>query len=776
MAKKEPQKEIKLVDFLEKYRDAITARVIQEYPPIYVPSDRDGTKDKVNALSRKPYVPQWDSVNALTKVLSQGRNAICVGEMGVGKTLIGITTAYVAGCNKVLVWCPPHLVRKWEREIKATVPGAEVVHLKKVGDIQKLMKLHPQSGNGTFNGNLFAIVSRERAKLSYRWKPAVMRRLYKNTEVTIGIELTDDQKAKMPLEERVKYIPTGTIFKCPDCGVSIVDDDGLPLAEEDLKKRRQKCKQCGSTLWQADKDGHRRYAIAEYIKRHHRGYFDLFIIDEAHEAKARGTAQGYAAGMLASACGRTLTLVGTLFGGYSSNLFYLLYRLTTDFRDDFRHGEETKWISMYGILETIKKTRDGGYDDNFTSRGRKYSKITKEKPGISPVILPKYLLDKTVFVRLSDLGIALPRYDEFIASVEMTAEQTEIYQQFRKDLRSALVDALRRGDRSLLSKYLQSLLTWPDRSYVEERVKDRGGNCVAHAPALERDTIYPKQKKLVDLCKANVAKGRRVLVYCSHTDTKDITDRLADLLRAEGLRTVILKSSAVPAEKREDWIVQRVKEGVDVLITNPKCVQTGLDLVDFPTIVFQEIEYSVFVLRQASRRSWRIGQHKDVEVYYFVYENTIQVEGLKLIATKYKASLGIEGEFLDDGLAVYNTSCDADLYYDLARSIVGEIEIGGSAEEMWRDATRREMEIDKDSLFLSKDVQERMVKPVPVPPARREEKEMQVIPIAAPCSAPPAHFQSKIDIEELRKLKAEAQKPKRVRKGHTNQIPLFQFQ
>jgi len=79
MAKKEPQKEIKLVDFLEKYRDAITARVIQEYPPIYVPSDRDGTKDKVNALSRKPYVPQWDSVNALTKrrVETARSTAIC---------------------------------------------------------------------------------------------------------------------------------------------------------------------------------------------------------------------------------------------------------------------------------------------------------------------------------------------------------------------------------------------------------------------------------------------------------------------------------------------------------------------------------------------------------------------------------------------------------------------------------------------------------------------------------------------------------------------------
>lgn len=771
MKKREPSKEIKLSDFLEKYRDAITARVIEEYPPLYSPASRGDTKAEIGALIRKPYVPQWDSINALTKVLGQGRNAIVVGEMGVGKTIIGIGTSYVAGCKRVLVWCPPHLVRKWEREIRATVPDAEVVQLKRIKDVQGLIRLHPYSGNGSLTGNLFAIVSRERAKLSFKWKPAVMKRLYKNADVMLGVELTEEQRNELPLKERVKYIPTSVVFRCPDCGAPVVDDDGLPLSADDLKKRRQKCKKCKGALWEADKDGHRRYAIAEYVKRHHRGYFDLFIIDEAHEAKARGTAQGYAAGMLASACRRTLTLVGTLFGGYSSNLFYLLYRLTTDFRNDFKHGEETKWISMYGILETIRKTRDLGYDDNYMSRGRKYSKITKEKPGISPVILPRYLLDKTVFIRLNDLGIALPRYDEFIMTVEMTLEQQEIYEVFRRDLRAALIQALKRGDRSLLSKYLQSLLTWPDRSYVEERVEDRKGQVVAYASALERETIYPKQQKLIEICKTNIAKGRKVLVYCSHTDTKDITDRLAELLRAEGLKTVILKASAVPAEKREDWIQHQVKEGIDVLITNPKCVQTGLDLVDFPTIVFQEIEYSVFVLRQGSRRSWRIGQDKDVEVHYFIYDKTIQVEGLKLIATKYKASLGIEGEFLDDGLAVYNTSCDSDLYYDLARSIVGEIEIEGSAEEMWRAATQRETEIERDSLFLPEEVKEQVEPEVSEDSqAVRETHEVLTSP-----PAPQAHFQCGVDIEELRKKKAELKKPRRARKENVDQIPLFNF-
>ena len=45
-----------------------------------------------------------------------------------------------------------------------------------------------------------------------------------------------------------------------------------------------------------------------------------------------------------------------------------------------------------------------------------------------------------------------------------------------------------------------------------------------------------------------------------------------------------------------------VKEGMDVMVCHPRLVQTGLDLVDFPTIVWFEKDYSVYTMRQASRR------------------------------------------------------------------------------------------------------------------------------------------------------------------------------
>ena len=77
-----------------------------------------------------------------------------------------------------------------------------------------------------------------------------------------------------------------------------------------------------------------------------------------------------------------------------------------------------------------------------------------------------------------------------------------------------------------------------------------------------------------------------------------------------------MKADAVAPNRREAWVADKVKQGIDVLICHPRLVQTGLDLIDFPTIVWDETGYSVYVVRQASRRSWRIGQTRPVKVVF----------------------------------------------------------------------------------------------------------------------------------------------------------------
>ena len=43
-------------------------------------------------------------------------------------------------------------------------------------------------------------------------------------------------------------------------------------------------------------------------------------------------------------------------------------------------------------------------------------------------------------------------------------------------------------------------------------------------------------------------------------------------------------------------------------------------------------------MRQASRRSWRIGQTEPVQVVFMAYRNTLQADALKLVAQKLQPS------------------------------------------------------------------------------------------------------------------------------------------
>ncbi len=77
--------------------------------------------------------------------MNQGeRAAIINGEMGTGKTIVGIALATVLnaeGYRRTLVLSPPHLVYKWRREILETVAGAKVWVLNGPDTLLKLIKL-----------------------------------------------------------------------------------------------------------------------------------------------------------------------------------------------------------------------------------------------------------------------------------------------------------------------------------------------------------------------------------------------------------------------------------------------------------------------------------------------------------------------------------------------------------------------------------------------------------------------------------------------------------
>ena len=410
------------------------------------------------------------------------------------------------------------------------------------------------------------------------------------------------------------------------------------------------------------------YQPTEYIKRYlPNDTFDLLLIDEGHEYKGVSSAQGQAMGVLADKVSKILLLTGTLMGGYADDLFFLLFRVLTRYmiEDGYRPSQNgslgsssMSFMRDHGVLKDIYSETIG--DAHKTAKGSKVSVRTVKAPGFGPKGIHRYVLPFTVFLKLKDIGGVLPAYDEEFIEVPMSFEQESLYKKLSSELNAALRKALAARDTTLLGVVLNAVLAWPDCCFRPEvvkhpRTKDVISSCES---VFSESEIMPKEEELLNICLSEKANGRKVLAYSIYTGTRDTTSRLKRILEQRGLKVAVLKAS-IGTDRREDWIADQVDKGIDVLICNPELVKTGLDLLDFPTIVFMQTGFNVYTLMQASRRSWRIGQKFDVRVIFLGYAETSQITCLALMAAKIAVSQSTSGDIPESGLDSLNVEAES---------------------------------------------------------------------------------------------------------------------
>jgi len=646
---------------------------------------------------------------ALTRRFLSGANfAILQATMGTGKTTVAASLAdvlkkYLSPDKPfpVIVTCPPHLVGKWIREISEIVPLARAMEVRRPKDLERYI----QCLRGIPPKTLFvAVVSTEMLKLGSGWTPVVVRQRGRYRRL---VKVHRDGR----MIEEVQRLDT---FACPRCGQTIYyrDETGQPICPitdlEYFSKRRKKCdnlirvwvghpsgdgtqghyetRVCGEPLYQQwrgkwiepRRNGFGelinppevRYPIAQYIRRRYPRFFELAIVDEVHQAKAQSSDRGHAFGTLVRASKRTLAMTGTLFGGFATSLFYLLHRLDPRIRGEFAWSEGQRFAALYGVLERVTKYKEGDPDrddyGHYTGLRRARTRVI-ERPGISPALVTR-LLDSTIFMTLEDLGFELPPYKEHPVILPMISgngqgpDQAEVYRRLHDSLLNAAKE-----DWSLMSEYLQTTLSWPNACWREEETS------IGVIPALPANRLYPKEQWLVEKCREEKRRGRRVLVYVRQTASRDIQPRLADILRKAGLKVVVLRNS-VGTGRREAWVRNRLRNGLDVLICNPRLVETGLDLVEFPTVIFYEPEYSIYLIQQASRRTWRLGQTQPVEVYFAVYADTMEHRAVAHVGRKVAAAQLLYGDDIA-GALVDQAGVGGNFLEELAREVVANTEI-----------------------------------------------------------------------------------------------------
>jgi superfamily II DNA or RNA helicase len=692
-----------IYDYMRANANLLGTRILEQFPALH--QVQDPLSPRIEGLLRRPFPAQAVAIMGLVKRWQRARTGMVVAECGTGKTLISLGAIHVH-CEgspfTALAMVPPHLVEKWAREAFLTLPGVRVFiidDLRNGGDENKhhgvnevrlrhgrilreglcttlselrLRRDSPSSRKRWLSlcgrPSLF-IVGRERAKLGYFWRHAYR---IPQSGPYLGCVVNSDTGKPVILDES---------------RLTAAEFEKVKIAETIETRGDKWCRPFHSPLWQADADKIRRMAPIEFIGRYMPGWFDYAVCDEIHQL-AGDTAQGNALGTLAACTDRIVGLTGTLLGGYADDLFNTLFRLEAAGMKD--HGYEwgstgrSSFNQDYGVLETITKVEPA---ENRCSKAKTTSMV-RRKPGASPLLFGEFLMQLCAFLFLEDISGELPPYDESYLSVPMDGLMMSAYRELEDAIRKALKE--HRGNRSVLSTMLNTLLLYPDHPYglgtlygteFDPELKRNVRLVIAETRDLPDEQLYSKESKLIEEIRKELAEGRRCQVFAVYTQKHDVTARLQRILMNEGTRTAVLRAS-VDTSKREAWYARQMKEGVQVVISHPKLVETGLDLIDFPTIIFYESGYSLHTLRQASRRSWRIGQRRPVRVKFLCYEGTMQTACLRLMGKKLLVALTMEGKFAGEGLQSIDE--DDDMLSAMARELVERNGIGESADAVWK--------------------------------------------------------------------------------------------
>jgi superfamily II DNA or RNA helicase len=709
-----------IAEYLRRSSQELGERILKIYPALQAPDDP--VSERFNGLLRSPFAAQRLAVMGIVKRWEQARAAAVIAECGTGKTLMALSALHVHSAGRpyaALVMAPPNIVGKWCREILITIPGARVFMIDG-------LRTPTRSGAGPYgvnevryrNGRIvreglhttltdlrlrkssesardrwqklcpgpsFWVVGRDRAKLSYFWRHAYS------------------------VAESGPYL--GSAVNA-DSGAPLIVNDERALATEFEKIRRSETlggsdggsgkdrRSIYSPLWQADGKRIRRFAPLEFVGRYMKGFFDYGIADEVHEL-SNDTAQGNALGTMARAVDKIAVLTGTLMGGYADDLFNVLYRLEPHkmVAEGYEWGEPgvRSFAETYGVLERVTIIAP---EENACSKA-KVTKQVKRKPGASPLLFGKFLMELGAFVSLEDISSELPSYREEVIGVDMDEPLAKAYADLEDQIKEALEE--HRGNHSVISTALNALLSYPDRPYglgdligteYDPELHRRVPFLIAKTQDLAQNLHYAKERKLIECIKADLTRGRKCQIYAVYTAKRDVTNRLERVLSQEGIRVSVL-TSQVPPDQREAWYERRLREGMQVCVAHPRLVSVGMDLLWAPSIYFVQTGYSIYTLRQASRRSWRIGQRSNVVVRFLTYNDTMQTSCLRLMGKKLLVSLAMEGKFSNEGLQ--GIEDDDDVLTAMARELVTEKGVGESAASVWKAVQEQHSRLLPDS-------------------------------------------------------------------------------
>ena len=628
-------------EYIFAFLNPIKERLKQNVRVLFDPKN---INQKMFEGKMKPFDGQVPIIQAGLEVLKRSRFVYLALSQGFGKTMnatkINHCHLYPNKQNYVtLIMAPAITLSQWKDEIKLSIGDKVDIHvIKKTSEFIKIYNktlLH-------FNKPTYFLVGKETFKLDAKRVSGVNIRTMEikhKKEVEHGryYHSIDEVKEKI------------TIACCPDCGRPLQNElrkkEDVFFTAKDFegnpKKSNYKCSNCDAVLWQSTYDKTKKSSLIRFIKTKNI-HFDSVVIDESHQNRNSESLIGSATRTLFNYAKKILLLSGSSNSGYSSSFHSLLLGLIPNKLKANDVMEMDKFIKTYGTLMAISKKKDGEYYRSGRSEIKDSSFVEIE--GVNPIVFSKYLVENYIFATLDDLGKDLPDLNEYYVPISQTDEMERLESNLWNDIKSANAFNAKMYEDSIVKHYVNNPFDWNSIPI------NRGEEIYSHVqPKCISDCILPKEQKLLDIILQEVSEGRKCCIYVDfngggeYMNGDTISKRIESLLLKNNLKIFTLKTSTATYDRKE--LLDKKKDDFQVLLTNAKLVEVGLNLTYLSTFLVYMPSYHYETIAQSIRRGYRANSTLENRIYHLYYENSCENGIIKRYQRKMAEAQAIEGKF-----------------------------------------------------------------------------------------------------------------------------------
>ncbi len=352
------------------------------------------------------------------------------------------------------------------------------------------------------------------------------------------------------------------------------------------------------------------------------------VLDEAQNIKNPETKQAKAARAIKA--GYRIALTGTPVENNVGDLWSIMEFLNSGFV-----GTQTEFKNRFFI--PIQANRDPGAAERL-------KRLT------APFILRRLKTDKTI---IADL----PEKMEMKVFCTLTKEQASLYEAVVKETMDALDEAEGIQRKGLVLATLSKL-----KQVCNHPTQFLGDN----SPIPGRSG---KLARLTEMLEEMIEVGDRALIFSQFAEMGAILQRY---LQETFGREVLFLHGGVP-KKQRDRIVERFQgdgDGPSIFVLSLKAGGTGLNLTRANHVTHFDRWWNPAVENQATDRTFRIGQTKNVQVHKFICAGTLEERIDEMIERKKEVAEKVIGT--GEGWLTELSTTELKNLFTLRREAIGE--------------------------------------------------------------------------------------------------------